>query len=263
MGRLAVVVAAAAMAVTASGVEGQYRGSERWEDPDALSEPRAWVSVGIVAADPVGELAEVIDGGFGLAASGSLPIAADGAFALRGGLGFVIYGHESRAMCFGPPIGCRIGVDLVTTNDIFFGEIGPELARPRGTLRPYVNASFGFSYFSTTSRLSGLDEWDSFGDTRNFDDLVASVGAGAGLRTQLRGGRKPLYLDLGVRYHRNGQAEYLRSGDIEDHPDGSITIHPNRSEANLLQYQLGVTFGIPRGGDDHDRPGRDRGRGRR
>jgi hypothetical protein len=47
-----------------------------------------------------------------------------------------------------------------------------------------------------------------------------------------------------VEYHGNGIAEYLREGDIVDFDDGSIQIFPNRTEANLLEFRVGVTFGI-------------------
>ena len=41
---------------------------------------------------------------------------------------------------------------------------------------------------------------------------------------------------------------YLTEGDIQDNPDGSITLFPVVSEANLVSYRLGVTIGIPRRG---------------
>ncbi len=72
--------------------------------------------------------------------------------------------------------------------------------------------------------------------------------------------RGPIAINLGVEYHRNGVAEYLNEGDILDHPDGSITLFPNRTEANMLVLRLGVSFGL--GGRSDDRDDR-RSRGRR
>jgi hypothetical protein len=37
--------------------------------------------------------------------------------------------------------------------------------------------------------------------------------------------------------------EYLREGDITDNPDGSVTITPTRSDANLVSFQLGLAIG--------------------
>jgi hypothetical protein len=71
-------------------------------------------------------------------------------------------------------------------------------------------------------------------------------------------------VDLGATYHRNGVAEYLRKGDIVDHPDGSIELFPNRTEANLVVFRVGVSFGLGGGSGraDRDHPGhRERVRG--
>ena len=61
--------------------------------------------------------------------------------------------------------------------------------------------------------------------------------------TDLRGGARPISIDLSARYHGNGEAKYLRKGDIIDHPDGSISFTPNHSETNLWTFQLGVSMG--------------------
>lgn len=241
------LVAAVAVVATTNGAEAQRRG-----DAYAYRErvPTVLVGFHLLGADPVGEFAEVVDQGFGLALEGSFPLVGDGALRLRTDGGFIIYGHERKNVCFPVPVGCRIGLDLTTSNTIFFLGAGPEIAVPYGPLRPYVNATAGFSYFATISSLSGDDEWDDWGDTRNFSDFVGSVKLGGGIRALLRDGRKPIHLDLGVQYHRNGVTEYLREGDIVDEPDGSITLYPNRSEANLVTYRIGLSFGIPVGGND-------------
>lgn len=217
--------------------------------------PRGFVSIQLLGADPVGPFGQVVDQGFGAALAGLLPVSEASALSLRGELGFIVYGHERQRVCFSRLIGCRVTLDLTTSNSIFFGGIGPELAVPRGDVRPYLNATAGFSYFATTSSVSGSHDHDDFASTRNFDDLVFSTRIGGGVRIRLRGGPSPILLDLGLQYHDNGVAEYLREGDIVDHPDGSISIFPNRSEANLVGYRIGVTFGVGGGGDDrhHER----------
>lgn len=249
--RILVPVLALAVA-SATVAEAQRRPSDRvaWSDREPDPRPGGWVGLGLIVADPVGEFGQVVDVGGGAILEGSLPVTRDGGVRLKADVGFLIYGHEQQTVCFPAPVGCRIGLDLTTSNNIFFFGVGPEFTIPNVPVQPYVNATGGFSYFATTSSLSGVDEAGSWADTRNFDDFVGAFKAGAGVRTQLRGGRKPIALDLGVQYHRNGVAEYLREGDIEDHPDGSITLHPRRSEANLLAWRIGVSFGIPRGGDE-------------
>lgn len=216
----------------------------------------AGVSVNFLMAEPLGEFSEFVNQGYGAEFSGRIPLDPVGVISLRADLGFLIYGYESTRVCFGG-VGCRVEARLETTNNIFYGGVGPELALPLNWLRPYVNASMGFGYFNTTSNLESLwgDE-DTF-NTENFGDGNLSWGVGWGLEMNLSQGRVPVALNLGARYHKNGVMEYLTEGDIVDNPDGSITMFPVLSEANLISYRIGITIGIPMGRDD-DR--RDRGR---
>jgi len=68
---------------------------------------------------------------------------------------------------------------------------------------------------------------------------------GGGLRIPLGGEDSPLDLDLGLRYHRGGEAYYLREGSIIDNPDGSITFDPLRSRTAFLVYAIGVQLKLP------------------
>jgi hypothetical protein len=212
---------------------------------EAQRRPAGYVNIGILGADPVGELADYVDAGGGLQFEGLIPVEGSNRFRFRADLGFIIYGHERQRVCFNAPVGCRIQMDLNTTNSIFFGGIGPELLLATGAFQPYVNAMVGFSYFATTSALEGT--WDSqdFATTNNFDDIVLARRVGGGVRWRVSRGRHPVSLDFGVEHHENGVAEFLTKGDIEDHPDGSITIYPNRAEANLVTMRFGVSVGIP------------------
>jgi hypothetical protein len=87
-----------------------------------------------------------------------------------------------------------------------------------------------------------------------LDDLVFQRRAGAGLGLRLSNGRRPVWLDLGADYHRNGMATYLTEGDIVDQSDGSVVIYPRRTEANLWSFRVGVSvgFGGDRGRHDDD-----------
>jgi hypothetical protein len=205
-----------------------------------------FVGVHLGGARPLGEFGELVDAGFVIQGTFSAPIALDRRLSLRLDMGAVVYGNERETLCFPPPIGCRIGVDLTTTNSIATVAFGPELSG-RGPVAPYVHGGIGFSYFATTSSLSGVDDIDdqNLFETRNYGDLVGQVRLGGGVRFEVaRSSGGPVMIDLGVEYHGNGIAEYLREGDIVDFDDGSIQIFPNRTEANLLEFRVGVTFGI-------------------
>lgn len=242
---LPIALAVAALSATAPSIHAQQ---------STVSEFLAYGGLGIMIAEPVGEFAEVIGTGWGL--EGHLRmLGVDGPLSARLEFGFVEYGRETRRVCLSLTVGCRIEVDLVTSNDILFGSVGPQLGVPSGPIRPYVTAGLGFAYFSTTSSISDVDAGSgSEFSTNNFSDFTwAWIGA-AGFTVQLTSGRTPVLLDLAVRYHRNGEAEYLTEDDIVDEPDGSITVFPNRSEANLVTFQLGVSIGF-RVGDDDEEPG--------
>jgi len=209
--------------------------------------PAAAVGMSFLIGDPIGEFSDFVDTGYGAEFFGRIPLEPEGLVSLRADLGFLIYGYESSRVCF-DGVGCRVEARLQTSNGIFFGGIGPELALPLDGLRPYVNAFLGFGYFSTTSSLESLwGEEDHF-TTENLGDGAFSWGWGGGLEVNLRNGRVPIDLDIGARYHENGVMRYLTKGDILDNPDGSITLFPIVSEANLMSYRIGLTIGIPRGG---------------
>ena len=203
---------------------------------------RGFVGVSLVAADAVGDLGFLVDQGFGLEVAAGAPMTEDGHLRVRGDVGVIVYGYERLSYC---GITCRAGSDLTTTNSILFGGIGPEVVFATGKVEPYVHASAGLSYFVTMSSVDDNDGYGSYNETTNLSDLVFGVKYGGGVRFQVGGHHRPIYLDFGIDRHDNGIANFLTRGDIEDHPDGSVTIFPNRSEANLVTFRFGVSIGLP------------------
>jgi hypothetical protein len=221
--------------------EAQYRTNRR-----QVQTPVVYLGFNFVAAEAVGDFSNYVNDGYGGELWVRKPVDESGWISLRADFGFVIYGYERDPVCMAAPIGCQIQVDLNTTNNIFYGAFGPEFSIPGQVARPYVNGALGFSYLFTTSSLE--DEWgdDDFGTTNHLGDGVLSAKVGGGVEFQVKRGRVPLYVDLGVRYHHNGVAEFLTKGDIVNHANGNITIYPNRDEADILTYRIGMTIGIPR-----------------
>jgi hypothetical protein len=212
------------------------------QDVDVLRPAAAYFGIQPLYARPVGEFRDYVEHGGGLGLNVVWPVRVESPLALRADGGFIVYGSETRSLCF--PGSCRVEVDITTTNSIAFLNVGPQLMLPEGTFRPYVNAGAGFSYFNTTSSIKGSDNNnDPFASTNNFDDITFSWAGGGGLLISLSSGHTPILLDLSARYHGNGNAEYLKKGDIIDNPDGSITLTPTRSEANLMTFQVGVSIG--------------------
>lgn len=221
------------------------------EAPQEVRPPVAWGGVQLQYARPVGEFHDYVKHGGGLNANIVWPVRTESPFALRADGGFIVYGSETQRVCFSGTVGCRVQLDLTTTNSIAYLNAGPQLMVPRGAVRPYANAAIGFSYFGTTSEVEGTNNDEAFASTTNFDDITFAWGAGGGLLISLSSGATPVLLDVGARYHGNGEVEYLKKGDITDNPDGSITYSPTRSDANLVTFQLGVSVGI--GPDSGDR----------
>jgi hypothetical protein len=207
-----------------------------------------YVGGSFTVAQPRGEFADHIDGGFG----GDLHYVHElddrGWLALRLDAGLVVYGYESYRVPLSSTIGDRILVDVSTSNNIAFVGVGPQIGVPDGRLRPYVNGYAGYSFLWTSSSVTGSSYYhdEPFASTTNFDDWSFSYGGGAGLYVPLRHGYRPVSLDLGVRYHNNGEAEYLREGDIVDNPDGSISLFPVRSDTDLLTFHIGFSVGVTR-----------------
>lgn len=239
-----------------SGDAAAQASSRSSESPQAPADgaPRFYVGGGFWYAQPEGEFARYVDGGIGLDLNGSFALDPEGFLSLRANLGFIQYGRETQQVCFSATVGCRILLDLTTSNDIFVGGIGPELALPTRTFRPYVFGTVGFSYFSTRSSLEGTTDTREIAETENYGDGTLAWVGGGGMAIRLSHGRHPIDLDLGLEYHDNGRAEYLREGDIVDEPDGSITLYPTRSETDFTTFRVGVRVGIPRGGSEADRP---------
>lgn len=218
--------------------------AQEWQE-QSLRPPVVYVGGQALYARPVGEFRDYVKHGGGLDVNVVWPVRPASPVALRADGGFIVYGSETKRVCFSSTVGCRVQLDLTTTNSIFYFNAGPQLMLHSGPVRPYANAAIGFAYFATTSQVEGTQHSsDPVASSTNFDDLTFSWAGGGGLLIPLARGRTPVSLDLGLRYMGNGQVEYLKKGDIQDNPDGTLTITPTRSEANLLQFKVGLSVGV-------------------
>jgi len=213
---------------------------------DSRSGPsRFQVGGDFVVAQPKGALASNIDEGFGFNGNGMFRIDPKGFLNLRADVGGVQYGRESFRIPYQPLTG-RIELDLETTNSIAWGAIGGQLQIPDGWFRPYANASIAYTHFATTSTLKGSNDNYEYASTTNQSDGSRAWIFGGGVVIPF-GNRYALGgLNLGARYYYGGEATYLNEGDITDNPDGSVTLNRRRSKTDLVLWQLGVSFVLPR-----------------
>jgi len=206
-----------------------------------------------ILSKPRGEFARNIGDAFGGFGGVLYHVDRTGIASLRFDISGVPYGEEKKRVPISPTIGERVLVDLTTSNWIAAFSLGPELAVPRGAVRPYINSGFSELLFRTTSSVAGTGSSESFAGTTNYKDSTSGwfLGGGARIPVGVRNLPDALRIDLGVRYTRAGTVSYLRPGSIQDSPDGSISFSPLTSSAPQLVYSIGVSFRIPHNANVH------------
>ncbi|MBI2406864.1 MAG: hypothetical protein HYV19_00995 [Gemmatimonadetes bacterium] len=160
---------------------------------------------------------------------------------LRADLGWENYGWRTRRVPLGGgPLGL-INVDVSTTNNIFNGGIGLQAGAPGPGLSPYAGGSIGFASFVTSSSVSGSDQFsESFASSTNYSDGTFAKTLFGGVYVPLTG--NGLSLDLGLRYHWNGEARYLTERDISFDSNDNPVLSPRFSRADLLTLQIGIAY---------------------
>ncbi|MBW7935387.1 MAG: hypothetical protein H3C62_17625 [Gemmatimonadaceae bacterium] len=163
-------------------------------------------------------------------------------FSFRADFGFDNYGSRTRRVPLGSgPLGL-IMVNVNTTNNIYRGGIGLQAGAPSAHLSPYVGGSIGFANFSTESSVSGTQQTqgESFASSTNSSDGTFAKTLYGGLYVPL--GKSGAALDLGLRYHWNGEARYLTEHDISFDANNNPVLSPRYSRADLLTIQVGVAY---------------------
>jgi hypothetical protein len=202
----------------------------------ALREVRNWGSLGGSAAlaIPVGEFANHVTAGGGFDAFMAFNLDPSGMTAVRVDGSLLAYGR-ARDFAWVDDGWYAWPVDITTTSFILSFRAGPQITVGQGPVKLYGFGLAGLSYFATTTSFdsyscgcSGYDEITEHGDV-NF-----AWEAGGGFLVPL--GHRAM-LDLGARYVRNGQAQYLPARFV-----GTGSTLPLESEANLVAVHVGVTF---------------------
>lgn len=227
------------------GDDGESRSSGR---SSAVSAADATTFVGgdLIFAAPQGDFQNFVHGAVGVAGHFLQALDHDGVIAFRADLGVMTYGSRTVRQPLGGGALGLISADVTTSNNILNGGVGLQLMVPRGTVRPYVNGSLGFSYFWTQSEVAGSSSTNvPFASSQNFSDSGFSTAYGGGLYIPL-GDKKSAYsLDIGAQMHKNADIQYLTSSSITfTSSSAPPTITPVRSSADFITYRLGVTIAI-------------------
>ena len=208
------------------------------ETPQQPVAPRGYVAVGLKGAQPLQDFADYIKFGFGFGGGVSHAFDPQGIFSLRANVDFMIYGHDTER--FNGPYG---RLDITTSNNILSMGVGPQLMAPGPGVRPYMNGTFGFSYFSTSTEVKWRYDDEALDSWTDLDDAVLAWTAGGGLLIPVGKGTRPVLLDIGATYHGNGEAEYLREGSITRDEFGDPHFTPIRSRTNMVVYTIGISIG--------------------
>lgn len=190
---------------------------------------------------PQGEFDENVENnGFGFTGQALFTVPGS-PVSIGGSFGGVIYGSETRREPFSTTIP-DVTVDVETNNYILIGHLVLRIQPPAGPFRPYAEGVIGFHYLFTQTTIESREE-DIASDT-NFDDGVFSYGGGGGIMFMVyEGGTgKPvnIYIDLGARYLRGGEARYLKEGSIR-REDGRVLYDIEESKTDLLAIHIGAT----------------------
>lgn len=206
---------------------------------------RFQVGIDAVLSQPKGEFATNIGNGYGLNGTGMFRLDPKGFLNIRADVGTVQYGRETQRVPYAPITG-RINLDVETTNNIAWGSIGGQLQVANGWFRPYANAAIAYTDFSTRSKLTGSDDNYEYASTTNQHDGSRAWLFGGGVVIPFGNKFALGGINLGARYYYGGRATYLREGDIIDNADGTIRVNPRNSKTDLVLWQLGASFVIPR-----------------
>ena len=238
-----ILVAMIAAALEASSLGAQITARPRID----IEQPsRFTIGGNLLVSQPKGEFAENIDNGFGGDFFGLMRIDRPGVLSLRADIGGSQYGSET--LPGGCIYACRIGVEVETTNSIFWGSIGPQITAPTGRIRPYASAAVGFMNFETTSSVKGTGAYrgETYATSENQSDFTHAWIFGGGIQFPFSGRLSMMSIDVGAKYFMGGNASYLREGSIQDNPDGSVSITPLHSRTDQVTWHVGVSYTIPR-----------------
>ena len=211
-------------------------------------------TVGLAGAygQPLDEFADNVKQGFGLDGFGTLGLDSQGIFSLKAEIGYIRYNRKSE------PFLASTGFDYVeleseTTSGVLMAGAGPQLAMPSGPLRPYIGGTVGFARFATNTSIVLPSYASNTGQKETLDqqtvssDFILSLTASGGLRFELPFFGRGVLGDLGVRWHRNGEADYVSSEGVSYSGNGEPTIIATRGEADFLVYRLGIVIPLGRG----------------
>jgi hypothetical protein len=211
---------------------------------DSVRVSRLQGGLTVDVAQPVGAFGDNVSSGVGMSGHGLVRLDTRGAASLRLGASFLNYGRDSYRLPLGQgPGGITIPLDRSTWNNVISLGVGPQYAATRGAIRPYVNATAGVAFFTTTASLTGQQGLLSYQYDLTVTDTHFAWTGGAGILVPLwRRTWTAGLLDIGARYQNSGEGvRYLRKGGVRDLPNGAVELDIKRGRADFVAWHAGVS----------------------
>ena len=220
--------------------------------PLAAQAQRYAVGIAGLYGQPLGPFADNVRRGFGLDGMGSIAFDQFGIFSLKAELGYVRLAKRSEPFIANDGFGA-FELESETTSGVLTFGAGPQLTLPSGAIRPYVGGTVGFARFATNTSInlpaneSNTGQKETLYQETVSSDFILSLTASGGLRFELPFMGRGVLADVGARWHRNGEAEYVSSEGVVYNGSGRPTITPTRSQADFIAYRLGIVIPLGRG----------------
>ncbi len=178
------------------------------------------------------------------------------AFSIGFSGGFLIYGQETRREPFSLTIP-DVTVEVTRSNNIVPINLYFRVVPATGAVLPYVEGLIGFNYLFTETSIKDLDEFDEdIASSKNLEDVSFSYGVGGGFMFRVYQNKNQgrirsnededkvssVYINLGLRYRKGGEAEYLTKGSITIDDDSIVTYDVRESKTDIVMLQIGVVI---------------------
>ncbi len=210
--------------------------------------------VGFLGARAVGDFGTHVAGAAGVLVQFDVGLA-QSVFSLGGEFGAMGYGGESRSVYIGnlvpdiPDLSLKVNTD----NEMWLGHVRVRAQRRVGRWRPYADGLLGFTELATRTSIQGvlscstasgdaICSTPTAAEATNSKDSVPSYGGAAGVMVGFRSSLRSPRLDLSVRYHRGGEAQYLTKGAIV-REGGRAILDFSRSRTDMIMVYVGLAGG--------------------
>lgn len=218
------------------------------DDPDGIHPAlarRIGGGISLAVSQPLGDLRRGGRVGFGVSGFASISADRAGVLGLRLEGGTQNYGTTSFRNASNLGF-FATNLRQITSNDVFWVGVGPQVTIPLGPVRPYGFATVGGANFSTSTTLQYALYNDPYGLNREFQatDLsnwAFARAAGGGVRFRVGGTRRnAAFVDLGARWQRVNNVRFLVPGVIPADVDPNSLALTGRP--SFVTYHLGVSL---------------------